>query len=66
VILAVFQLVNAFAVKTVDGTFLFPAYTGGFIVFSVFTSVFIFKEKLNLKQIIGLIIGLLALVLMNF
>lgn len=66
VILALFQLVNAFAVKTVDGTFLFPAYTGGFIVFSVFTSVFIFKEKLNLKQIIGLIIGLLALVLMNF
>lgn len=65
-ILALFQLVNAFAVDRIDGTFFFPAYTGGCIIFSVFTSIFIFKERLTVKQVVGISVGIVALVLMNF
>ncbi len=65
-ILAVFQLFNTYAISTVDGTFLFPAYSGGCIVFSTLSGVFILKDRLNLKQAIGVGIGVVALVFMNF
>ena len=66
VILAVFQRFNTYAVTTVNGTFLFPAYSGGYIVFSTISGLLIFKDRLNARQTIGIAIGVAALILMNF
>lgn len=64
--LAVFQVINTYAIRTVDGTFLFPAYSGGTIIFSTLSGVIIFKDTLNLRQGISILIGIVAIVLMNF
>jgi drug/metabolite transporter (DMT)-like permease len=64
--LATFQFFYTNAISTIDGTFLFPAYSGGCIVLSTVFSLVFFKERLDKKQILGLIIGTAALVLMNF
>ena len=64
--LALYQLVNTYALANIDGTFLFPAYIGGSIIFSTATGVLIFKDVLTKKQIAGIIIGIVATVLMNF
>ena len=66
IILTVFQLFNTYAIATVSGTFLFPAYSGGCVVFSAILGLLIFKERLNARQAIGVSIGAVALVLMNF
>ncbi len=66
IILAVFQLFNTYAITTVNGTFLFPAYSGGCIILSTISGLLIFKERLNVRQIIGITIGAVALILMNF
>jgi len=66
IILAVFQLFNTYAISTVNGTFLFPAYSGGCIILSTVSGFLIFKERLNARQTIGVAIGVVALILMNF
>ncbi len=66
IVLAVFQWVNNYALTIVDGTFLFPAYSGGSIILSLLSGVFLFKDKLNKKQILGVSLGVMAVVLMNF
>ena len=64
--LAVFQAVNTYAISVIPGTFLFPAYSGGTVVFSTLSGVFVFKDKLSKKQIFSIIIGITAIVLKNF
>jgi drug/metabolite transporter (DMT)-like permease len=66
IILALFQFFNTYAVSTVDGTFLFPAYSGGCIVLSTVTGVLLFKDRLSARQTIGVTFGILALIFMNF
>ncbi len=61
--LAIFQLFNTYALANIDGTFVFPAQTGGTIIFSTLSGVFIFKDSLNKRQVTGLILGIVALVL---
>ncbi len=65
-ILAIFQAFNTYAVSVVDGTFLFPAYAGGGIIFSTLSGVLLFKDRLNTKQKIGVVLGVAAVVCMNF
>ena len=66
VLLAVFQLAFQYSITQVDGTFLFPAYSGGCIILSSLTGVLLFRDKLTRKQIISLATGCIAVVLMNF
>lgn len=64
--LAVFQAVYTYAIVNIDGTFLFPAYSGGTIIFSALSGVLIFKDSLSVKQTVSLLMGIIAVVLMNF
>ena len=64
--LAVFQLVYQYAIANVDGTFLFPAFSGASIILSSLTGILLFKDKLSPKQMLSLATGCAAVVLMNF
>lgn len=64
--LGVYLALNTYATATIDGTFLFPAHAGGSIIFSTFTGLIFFRDKLTVRQIIALILGTSAIVLMNF
>lgn len=66
VVLAVFIAINTYTLTRVEGTFIFPAYSGGTIIFSTLTGIIFFKDKLSAKQILSLIVGAVAIVLMNF
>ena len=65
-ILALFQWLNNYALTIIDGTFFFPVYSGGSIILSSLVGVMIFKDKLTKKQLFGIILGVVAIVLMNF
>ncbi len=65
-ILAAYVVLNVYALSVVEGTFLFPAYAGGAIIFSTLSGVILFKDKLNLKQILSVVVGIVAAILMNF
>lgn len=66
IVLAIFQAINTYAISTIDGTFLFPAYSGGSTVFSAISGRLIFKDKLTPKQKVSLLIGIIAVIIMNF
>jgi drug/metabolite transporter (DMT)-like permease len=66
VTLAIFQLLNTYAISTIDGTFLFPTYSGGSIILSTLVGIFFFKDKLSLRQVYSILIGVFAVILMNF
>ncbi len=59
----VLQLVSA---KTIDAAVMFPIITGGAMVFSSLFGMIFFKEKLDKKGLIGLIIALIATILFVF
>ena len=65
-ILGCFQLLNTYAIAMIDGTFLFPTYSGGSIVLSALLGVLCFRERLSRKQTASLLIGITAIILMNF
>jgi len=65
IILGAFQLINTKAIASIDGTFLFPAYNGGTLILSSFSSVLFLKDKLTNNQKISIFIGIIAIVLMN-
>lgn len=64
--LGVFVVMNVYALGVVEGTFLFPTFAGGVIILSTLSGVVLFKDKFSIKQIIGVLIGIVAVVLMNF
>ncbi len=66
VILAVFQMVNTYAIATVDGTFLFPAYSGCTLICSTLVGIVLFKDRITRRQMLSLSLSLIATVLMNF
>ena len=66
VVLAVFIAFNTYAHSIVEGTFFFPTYSGGTIIVSTLTGIIFFKDKFTTKQVLSLIIGVVAIVLMNF
>lgn len=65
VILGAFQLLNTKAIATIDGLLLFPFYNGGTLILSYFFSIFFLKDKLKIKQIISIIIGIFAIIFIN-
>lgn len=64
--LSVYQLLNTYAISVIDGTFLFPACSGGTIIFSALSGIVIFKDKLTKRQYLSLLAGVVAIILMNF
>ena len=61
--LTAFYLIKA--LSKMNATVVFPMYSGGAIMLSMIWSMFAFGEKLRLKEIVGIIMILLALVLTN-
>lgn len=66
VLLGLYQMVYTYALAQAEGTFIFPAQTGSIIIFSTLSGVLIFKDKFTKKQLIGVLIGMIALVFMNY
>lgn len=64
-LLTFFQVANTYAVATIAGTILFPAYSGGNIVFTTLAGVLVFHDRLSRRSLAGILLGLLAVVLVN-
>ena len=64
--LALYQWVYTYGLANIEGTFLFPSLSGGTIILTTLSGVLIFKDKFTHRQIVGVIIGIISLVLMNF
>ena len=64
-VLAVFQWLNTYAISIIDGSFLFPLYSGGSIILSSTVGMVFFKDRLTNKQKISILIGILAVIIMN-
>ena len=65
IILAVFQWLNTYAISVMDGSFLFPVYSGGSIILSTLVGILFFKDKLSGRQKISIALGIIAVVIMN-
>ena len=66
IILAVHGWLTNYSITVIEGTLLFPFSCGGTILLSTIVGVVLFKDKLTPKQILGVIFGIVAVVLMNF
>ncbi len=64
--LSVISLVMTYLASKVPSVVLFPLFNGVGIIAVCIGSAFAFKEKLNVKKIIGLIVGIVGLCLVNF
>ena len=65
IVLAVFQWLNTYAISIMDGSFLFPVYSGGSIILSTLVGILFFKDKLTQRQKISIMLGIIAVVIMN-
>ncbi|MBQ5810356.1 MAG: hypothetical protein IIW23_02125, partial [Clostridia bacterium] len=63
--LSVISLVMTRLASNVPSVILFPLFNGFGIIAVCIGSVFAFKEKLNTKNIVGLILGVLGLCITN-
>ena len=64
--LSVFLVVNVYAAGVIDGSFQYPAHAGGSILLSTLAGVLFFKDRLGARQTVACLIGLVAIVFMNF
>lgn len=53
--------INFYNSATIDPALLFPVFNGSIVIITFFAGWFIFKEKVNKIQIIGVILGLIAI-----
>ena len=65
-VLAIFTRLNVHAIATVDGVFLFPVYSGGSVILTSLSGVFLFGDRLNAKAKLSLVMGIIAITLINF
>lgn len=63
--LSVISFVMTGLASSVPSVILFPLFNGLGIITVCIGSVFIFKEKLNIKNVVGLILGILGLYVIN-
>ena len=64
--LACYLALNTYAARVIDGSFHYPAHSGGAILLSTLAGVLIFRDKLSVRQAVACVLGLFAIVLMNF
>lgn len=55
---------NLYLVGTMDSAVFFPMVNGGGLILNVLTSALLFKEKLSVKQTIGVLLGIMATLLL--
>ena len=60
-----FQAINTYAVAKVIGTLFFPGYYGTSIILAMLAGVLICKDKLKPRQIAAILVGAVAVVLVN-
>jgi multidrug transporter EmrE-like cation transporter len=69
VVMAICLFLNSYfkttAAKYLNAAQLYPINYGGSLILSMLMSTIIFKEKLNLKCIIGVLLSFVALILIN-
>ncbi len=69
VIMAVCLFLNAYfkttSAKYLDAVLLYPLSQGCAVVLSLFMSIFLFKEKITAKGIIGIVLSIIAMILIN-
>lgn len=64
-VLGLFQVINTKAISTIDSTLLFPTYNGGTLILSNVSSITFLKEKLKNNQKISILVGIIAIILLN-
>ena len=64
--LGLYKFVSTYSLTVIDGTFFYPARAGGSTIFSALTGVLFFKDKLNTKQKLSVIIGSVAIIFIKF
>ena len=60
-----FQAINTFAVSRIAGTLFFPAYYGTSIIIAMLAGVLVCKDKLKPRQLVAILVGVVAVVLVN-
>lgn len=60
-----FQAINTYAMSVIVGTLFFPGYYGTSIILSTLAGVLVCKDKLKPRQIAAILIGTVAVVLVN-
>lgn len=64
--LGLYLAVNTYAGRMSDGSFHYPAHSVTTMLLSALTGILIFREKASKQQIIAYILGIIAIILMNF
>lgn len=64
--LGLYKFVSTYSLTVVEGTFFYPARAGIGTIFSAISGVLIFKDKLNAKQKLSVIIGIIAIIFIKF
>ena len=62
--LGAFQCVNTIAMSLIPGSIYYPAYNCGTSLMLAFIGAIFFKERFTIRQYIGIVLGILAIVLM--
>lgn len=57
---------NTYAAGIIDGSFLYPAHAGGAILLSTLAGIIFFRDKLTKRQMLSFVLGIVAIVLMNW
>lgn len=65
VLLALFQPFNTYVTARVPGTLLFPTYNGAVTLLLALVGRVLYKERFSHRRLVGLAVGLLAIVLMS-
>ncbi len=65
IVLGIFQKLYLTGMKYIDGGFLFPTYTGLQSVAMTLVGIFLFKDKLSVRQMLGGAFGIACVVMMN-
>ena len=66
VLSCLYNRMNIFLSGSMDAIIFFPVFNGGTVLLSTLLSMFFLKEKLVMKQIIGLMMGVLAICIIGF
>ncbi len=64
--LSLFLALNTYGASVIEGSFQYPAHSGGAILLSTLSGVFLFKDKLSWRQWAACVLGCIAIVIMNF
>lgn len=65
IISCLYNRVNIFLSGTMDSIIFFPSFNGGVIILSCLLGIIVFKEKLQKKQVCGMCLGVLSILIIG-